>query len=154
MKILVISDSHGNREKIDFLFKNFTFDYFFFLGDGYKDLGCYVNLDNVFAVRGNCDYGVDAKDEIILKLNGKKILLTHGDNYGVKRTKDIYLGYAKDKKVDIACFGHTHQYYYEIHDGIVLLNPGTFKRQLFGGSNGVILEITDDGEIKVVPFSV
>ena len=43
MRAILVSDSHGNKEKIDFIFQNFTFDYFFFLGDGYKDLGGYFN---------------------------------------------------------------------------------------------------------------
>lgn len=56
MKIAIISDSHGERNGMNALFEKDDFDYLFFLGDGLSDLGAYVNLDNVFAVSGNCDF--------------------------------------------------------------------------------------------------
>ena len=56
MKIVIISDSHGNKLAIDTVFKTIEFDYLFFLGDGLNDLGDYIYLDNVIAVSGNCDF--------------------------------------------------------------------------------------------------
>ena len=154
MKIIVVSDSHGAKEKIDFIFNNFKFDYFFHLGDGYNDLCSYLNLGNVLAVRGNCDWGVDAKDEIVIELMGKRIMLTHGDNYGVKYTQTKLLEKAKELNIDIVMFGHTHCYFYEIIDGVTFLNPGALKQKLFEKSTAVIFEITDDNKIRVVPFNV
>lgn len=152
-KIIVVSDSHGNSEKLDFIFKNFKFDYLFHLGDGYKDLGLYLNLPNVYAVRGNCDFFVDAKDEIRLTIEGCDILLTHGDNYGVKYGYEKLANHCKDNGIDIVCFGHTHNYFYEKINGVILINPGALKKQLFDRSTAVILEI-DGKAIKVVPFFV
>lgn len=154
MKIIVVSDSHGAKEKIDFIFNNFEFDCFIHLGDGYKDLSTYINLPNVFAVRGNCDWGVDAKDEIVVTLKNKKIFITHGDNYGVKHTIGKLVDKAKELGVDIVMFGHTHNYFYEIIDGITVLNPGALKQKLFENSTAVIFEITEDNKIKIIPFNV
>lgn len=154
MKIIAVSDSHGASEKIDFIFKNFNFDYFIHLGDGYKDLGVYVNLDNVFAVRGNCDWGVDAKDEIVVNIEDKRIFITHGDNYGVKYTLNKILMKAKEIDANIVFFGHTHNYFYEIIDGITIINPGALKHKLFESSTAVIVDIDENKKISVVPFNV
>ena len=56
MRIMLISDSHGNKLGIDKIFSTQKFDYLFFMGDGLNDLGDYIYLDNVFAVSGNCDF--------------------------------------------------------------------------------------------------
>lgn len=154
MKIIVVSDSHGASEKIDFIFKNFNFDYFIHLGDGYKDLGAYVNLENVFAVRGNCDWGVDVKDEIITNIAGKNFFITHGDNYGVKYTLTKIISKAKEFNAEIVLFGHTHNYFYEIIDGITLINPGALKQKLFDSSTAVIIDVDGNKNIRVVPFNV
>ena len=79
MKIVVISDSHGNSIGIDKIFQNIKFDYLFYLGDGLNDLGNYIFLDNVFAVSGNCDFFSDYPNEREFNLNNIKFLITHGN---------------------------------------------------------------------------
>ena len=54
-KILLISDSHGYETYINTLLQK-DYDYIFFMGDGLRDLGSIINLDNVYYVKGNCDY--------------------------------------------------------------------------------------------------
>ena len=84
MKILVVSDSHGNKKGIEKIFQTLQFDYFLFLGDGLKDLGDYIYLDNVFAVAGNCDYFSSEPIERVFNANGVLIFYTHGHKYSVK----------------------------------------------------------------------
>ena len=140
MKMAIISDSHGNKSGINKLFEIGGFDYFFYLGDGLSDLGSYQYLDNVFVVSGNCDYLSSVENEKIFELDGIKFFITHGNNYGVKYSMSGIRDRAKELNVRVVCFGHTHRQLMEEREGILYLNPGSFKR-VDGVSTGLILDI-------------
>ena len=84
MRLVVISDSHGNSLGIDKIFKTLEFDYLFFLGDGLSDVGDYIYLENVYAVSGNCDFFSNIPNEREFYLNNIKFFITHGNKYFVK----------------------------------------------------------------------
>lgn len=140
MKIAIISDSHGNKAGINRLFEMGGFDYLFYLGDGLGDLGTYQYLDNVFAVSGNCDYLSSVENEKIIELDGIKFFITHGNMYGVKYSMSGIVDRAKEVCARVVCFGHTHRQLMEEKDGVLYLNPGSFKK-LDGVSTGLLLDI-------------
>ena len=39
---------------------------------------------------------------------------------------------AEDRKVDAALFGHTHRVFYDVHNRITYLNPGSIGSPAFG----------------------
>ena len=110
MKILIASDLHGSTrasEKIVQLDQKFNFEKVILLGDinysgarnvpplDYYPIFVCENLlkikDKLILIRGNCDsrvdefvLGVKFKDIDEIKLNGHKIILTHGDLYDEK----------------------------------------------------------------------
>lgn len=143
MKIAIISDSHGNKKGIDKLFEMGGFDYLFYLGDGLSDLGSYIYLDNVFAVSGNCDFLSSVENERVVDLAGTKFFITHGNKYGVKYSMDGITDRAKELSVRVVCFGHTHRQLMEEREGVLYLNPGSFKKS-DGVSIGLVLEIEDN----------
>ncbi len=143
MKIALVSDSHGNKKGIDELFLRGGFDYLFFLGDGLGDLGSYAYLDNVFVVSGNCDFFSSEPNEKVVELGKTKFFVTHGNKYGVKYSLESLVSRAKEVGAKVVCFGHTHKVFMEEIDGILFLNPGSFKR-CDGVSSGTILEIDGD----------
>lgn len=143
MKIALISDSHGNKKGVDELISRGGFDYLFFLGDGLGDLGACLYLDNVIAVSGNCDFFSSEPNEKIFELKDFKFLITHGNKYGVKYSLESLIARAKEVGACIVCFGHTHKVFMEEVDGILFLNPGTFKK-CDGVSSGIMLEIDGD----------
>ena len=144
MRIVVISDSHGNKAGINKIFESVQFDHLFFLGDGLGDLGAYIYLDNVHAVSGNCDFFSSIPNERILDIAGKKILITHGNRYGVKSGLNALVDYAVSENIDIAIYGHTHRQLSEEIRGVLLINPGSFKKNSDGESRGIILNIDKD----------
>ncbi len=81
---------------------------------------------DIIAVRGNCDAEVDqmvlqfpiTADYNILKINGKKVFMTHGHVY----TPDKHLPLCEG---DIFLSGHTHVPTTTRKDGIFYLNPGS-----------------------------
>lgn len=153
MRIVVISDSHGNKLGIDKIFQSMKFDGLLFLGDGLGDIGDYKYLDNVYVVSGNCDFFSDEPNERFIELSGKKIFMTHGNRYGVKLGLGSITRKGVEMGADVVLFGHTHNRFIEKIGDIYLINPGKFGRGVDGKSSGLILNI--DGEkIDIEEFSV
>jgi putative phosphoesterase len=130
MKILVISDSHGRTDNIQTIVNKTYFDKIFFLGDYINDMD-HITIDpstDVIKVRGNLDRHVSGLDDVIVKIEDVKILLTHGHRLGVKF--DLYKLYlkAKQEECDIAFYGHTHQYKELQKNDVLIANPGSIAK--------------------------
>jgi len=150
MKILVISDTHGNLKNLEFALKNFPHDKVFFLGDGYKDLKNFGD-EEIYAVKGNCDFFVCPEEDEVLNIENHKILLTHGHTYGVKYTMSTITEKAEKEKFDLVCFGHTHKFLNLEKNGVIYLNPGSLGAMC--ENSFAILNITKDG-IKVIKVPI
>ena len=147
-KICLISDSHGNKEKIDDLLFNNSFDYIFFMGDGLRDFSNYY-LDNLKMVSGNCDLFSDEPLTTFVTIRDKKIMITHGHSYKAKLTKLFMANYAKEQCCDIVCYGHTHYQKDEIINGVRLINPGSLKNGEYA-----VLEIENNLSLEISIFSI
>lgn len=127
MKILVFSDSHGRLGPMLDAIEQEKPQRVFFLGDNYRDgqalLDAYPDLP-MELIRGNCDWD-KAPDELIVEAGGVKFLLTHGHRYGVKSGTEQLARSAREKGVNVACFGHTHEALNMPDRGVWLFNPGT-----------------------------
>lgn len=127
-KILVMSDTHGNKANISKALEKFgDVDCIIHLGDYVRDAEHIKKLTNikVYSVKGNCDISSSAEKEISIQVEGKKIFAVHGHRQGVKMSL-LRLGlYAQEKGADIALFGHTHIPTEQFHEGIMLYNPGS-----------------------------
>ena len=144
MDIVIVSDSHGNKKAIDYIFNNYKFDHFIYLGDGVEDLGTYQYLPNVHIVRGNCDFFDSHPLELNLEFEGVKILATHGHKYMVKYTKSALAKEAIEQNVQVALFGHTHKFCDEFCDGVRLINPGSLKQNNTNSGSFIMLQIKKD----------
>ena len=127
MKILVFSDSHGAMGKMVEAMEHERPHHVFFLGDHYRDG---IELSQLYPdipmdiVRGNCDWG-KGPDLRGVELEGVRFLLTHGHLQYVKSGLDELLQEAKNRQVQVACFGHTHLAKVVYRDGSYLMNPGS-----------------------------
>ena len=149
MKILVISDTHGDTVKAgEAIRKNRGTDLVIHLGDYFRDA---VKLSGMFPeipfeyICGNCDFmtnGVPA--EKLLEICGKKIFITHGHRYSVKWGYENLFRKAEEQQADILLFGHTHVPEIIRKDGYIVLNPGSTSDPR-GDSDGsfAIVEIHD-----------
>lgn len=149
MKIIIISDSHGNKIGIEKIFNNIEFDYLFYLGDGLNDLGDYIYLDNVFAVSGNCDFFSNIHNEREFYIKDIKFLITHGNRYFVKRSLEFLKERVIDENIDFVCFGHTHNRLVERSGMTTFINPGSFYPNADKKSCGVILEIKNKNDYQL-----
>lgn len=138
MKILIVSDIHGNYLNMKKVLDNErTFDYMFLLGDilygpeieGYDPdrlaelLNEYSN--KIFYVRGNCDVSrmnlLDfymEKDYLLLPIDNIKFFLTHGHMYNEYHLPDI-------DYFDVYMQGHTHIPVMKEEKNKIYLNPGS-----------------------------
>lgn len=159
MKCIIISDSHGSYENIErAVKKNPDADVVFFLGDGIYAVEKYAaefkNMAWLY-VLGNCDKLTAINGEFVKKVDrinlcGRKIVLTHGDLYGVKGGTGGLIDLAAEEGADIVLYGHTHapKEEYISERGIWLFNPGSLERsigserEMFG-----LLVLSDAGDV-------
>ena len=139
--ILIISDSHGHREQIEWLKMNIKYDYLFFLGDGIRDLENYQEDDKICAVSGNCDLFSSEAEQKIVIVENVKFLITHGHQYKVKWGIGALVNEGRRTNSKVVCYGHTHLKYCENVDGVLYLNPGALANGNYG-----IIEV-DNGNI-------
>jgi putative phosphoesterase len=147
MKILIVSDSHGNKEILLGVIEKEKPDKVFFLGDYISDIYEIKDLisSDICAVKGNTDHGANGLEDMILNINNWRILLTHGHKYNVSYNMyKLYLK-AQENSVNYVFFGHTHIYDDFVENGIRFVNPGSISKprdQEFG--TYVIADIQDD----------
>lgn len=130
MKIAVISDTHRVNKYIDIAKKYIKkCNILIHLGDNIEDVERLTEdfRGIVYSVKGNCDFSSKYPSEQVIEIEGKKIFITHGHNYGVKYSLNNIYYRAKELEVDIVLFGHTHKALIVEEDGIILMNPGSIS---------------------------
>lgn len=152
MKVLVISDSHQRLNTLIRIYEKEKPDVVICAGDHSKDgeeLSFIFPDTKFYIVRGNCDIFDRRHDnEIIFELEGFKILLAHGHEYGVKYSYDSILERGKILDCDIVIFGHTHIPYLSKKETPILFNPGAVYENEYG-----ILEL-ENNKIKFYHKSI
>ena len=128
--IVALSDTHGNAQAINDLVGLFSeCDYIVHLGDGARDMkNYYADFGKkIYQVNGNCDVGGYDLKTFILEVEKVKVLLTHGDAFGVKLGFSALVNYAKSKGCTVVLYGHTHQAKIDEIEGVMLINPGSLS---------------------------
>lgn len=150
MKILIVSDSHGNDRCIAMaLDREWPIDAMFHLGDVQEDEDEFALIlageeAPIYMVRGNCDYYSSVAMDRIVELEGHRILMTHGHTHGVSFGTDELAELALQNDCEIVVYGHTHRP--EIDDstqGLLILNPGSiaYPRQRGRKKSYMVLEL-------------
>ena len=148
MRILVISDSHGDpyavKQAVD---EQPTAKILFYLGDGEHDLSLIEGRQNIYIhkVKGNCDYGSTLPSYVVDEVDGVRIYATHGYVERVKYGKTLLRQYAADNKATIALYGHTHVADTTYDDGIWFVNPGSIRMGEYA-----VIDITPKGIMPIL----
>ncbi len=137
MRIVVTSDTHrASRDFFNILDRHRNnADLWINLGDSEKEIELLEMSDpklNIKCVCGNCDWSSTAPMEQIITFNGKRVFFTHGHRYHVKYGYRELQQKAEAVGADICLFGHTHEPYVEIVNGIYYLNPGAVCQGSYG----------------------
>lgn len=138
MKVLIVSDLHGNVSSMKKILENHpTFDYFFLLGDVFYGPSYMEGYDpdaleellnrytrKIFYVQGNCDrYSMEGlhcfqeREFITVPVDKKYFFLTHGHHYSRYQLPEL--------PFDVFLQGHTHIPMMEWSGDQLFLNPGS-----------------------------
>lgn len=154
MKILVASDSHGNKQALLDAVDREAPHLILHLGDHDRDCdivrSTYARIP-LRAVRGNGDLRSmePINDEFVLE--GKRFFMTHGHQYGVKGSLDAVLNAAHLRRAHVLLFGHTHRPGVHMHEGLLVINPGSIG---LGAKTYAVLDIQHGAiQSKIVNFS-
>jgi uncharacterized protein len=151
MKILVMSDTHGHKANIEKAVKKYSdVDCIIHLGDYVRDAEYVKKLTDkkVYLLKGNCDISDIAEQELILTVDGLKVLALHGHQQSVKASL-LPLGlYAMQREADLVLFGHTHIPVEELYGNMILYNPGSLGEPR-GRKPSVGVVAIENGEISI-----
>lgn len=138
MKILVLSDSHGNIGNMERAVALVRPRSIIHLGDCWRDAEELHDLYPAIPleqVPGNCDYARFEAAERLLLLEDKRVLIAHGHTMHVKYGLLPAQYRAQEMNADILLFGHTHVPLVENGGKLIMLNPGTigsYTRPTYG----------------------
>ncbi len=124
MRIVVASDSHGNNQVLDQLYKHYDADLYLHCGDLEDDP---IHYPNWIFVQGNNDWwGTFAKQRSI-PVRGHKVYMTHSDRCSYFHREDHLVRLAQMHDCDVAVYGHTHASKILVRDQVLLVNPGSIS---------------------------
>lgn len=154
MRIIVLSDSHGNVSRLDAaVMAQKQARHVFFLGDCVSDIErvAAFRSDRIFhIVKGNCDFLSDMPELSFITLENTKIMFAHGHTLSVKYSTDRLFCRAKTAGAQIALYGHTHIAGSEYRDGIYAVNPGSVAESRSGPDSYAVIDITPNGIMPVI----
>lgn len=145
-KILVLSDSHGNFNKLLSIYELEKPDEVIYVGDGINDIEelSYIYKNKFYIVRGNCDFFERKYDySKNFEIDGVKFFITHGHIQYVKQDKSLLKEIVDNLKVDIIIFGHTHKEHLEKYKNSYLFNAGAAEDGKYG-----IITISENKKIE------
>lgn len=126
MKLLIISDTHGNITTLKNILNKKKYDYVIHAGDyciDYLEIKKYTN----YVVAGNND--IEGEREIFFEIDGIKFVLLHGEQFdslfSPERRYIKMVEFYKNKDIDVIVSGHTHIECIELIQGILCVNPGS-----------------------------
>ena len=128
MKIIVVSDTHGNSSSLERVMKlNRDADVVVHCGDSrgeMADIKMKYPDKMYYEVKGNCDLGSTLPLTLTFSLDGFTFMVTHGHAYNVKFGTEGLAHAAKEAGADVAFYGHTHIADDSVIDGVRVFNPG------------------------------
>ena len=134
MKILVVSDSHGDNQILkDIAKKHPDMDYYIHLGDSESDE---YTIFPFVSVRGNCDY-YPFEEQMLINTPYGKLYAIHKP-YGKEK-------FIHENNIKIFLHGHTHIRRKQKEDGVYYLNPGAISFPRDGEELGQTHEIKFEG---------
>ena len=128
MKILVLSDSHGNIANMLRAVEKTAPGLIIHLGDCVRDADkLEQECPNIplYKVRGNCDLAPHMPESGLEEIDGVRIFFAHGHRHGVKINMDSFCNSAYFSGARLGLYGHTHIARWKQFGSMEILNPGS-----------------------------
>jgi putative phosphoesterase len=154
MRLLIISDSHGNYPhalKAHELAG--PVDHIIHLGDGADDARLMEQVLEVPVLRvaGNCDADPRLPLELTLDFGQCRVYLTHGNRQMVKSGLRQLVGKGSEVGATVILYGHTHRSAVQTEAGMLFVNPGALK-QGFPGSYAILTLNDTEARAEIFPI--
>ena len=129
VKILAVSDSHGEKDILNDLALRYTnqVDHFVHCGDSELS-SSHLIWGIMSTVMGNCDYDYQMNDEYRFQADNRTVLVVHGHRHAVRNSVAELKREAKLAAASLVFYGHTHIAKAEQEDGILFINPGSISQ--------------------------
>ena len=128
MKILVMSDSHGNSANMLRAVEKTSPGLIIHLGDCVQDTAVlrrnYPHIP-LYIIRGNCDIAPNEEEYRIEEVDGVRIFFAHGHRHNVKINMDAFCNSVYFSGSRLGLYGHTHRARWQRLGEMELLNPGS-----------------------------
>lgn len=151
MKILVVSDNHGNREVLEKVLSNEVYDISIHLGDSEMSED-WISKNFTHYVGGNHDfYSIYEKTIDIGKLT---FAFCHGHTIGVNvfNIDKPVVKFGQRKDADVVLYGHTHIFNNQHIDDVQIICPGSLTLSRGPEGNGYCVITIEDDQVKQVEF--
>ncbi len=151
-RIGILSDTHGNWDAMKACIAAAgAIDAWFHLGDFSIDAEQLIKLTGkpVHAIAGNCDNFTKFPTELIIELEGMKLLLMHGHKYGVY-AGDTYRACLRAEELgcNALFYGHTHISEITNNGGLIIINPGSPSEPRCGKKPSFAIAELNDGILR------
>lgn len=128
MRLLVVSDSHGNRKILDELASKYVGQVDAFVHCGDSELPANDLIWEVMdTVAGNCDYDSGYPDTVVKRDLDYHYAIVHGHRHDVKWSLAPLKALAMEARVPIVFYGHSHVLKFDFEDGVFFINPGSIQ---------------------------
>ena len=146
-QILVVSDTHGRNsvhQELRTLYPNV--EAYLHCGDSESPSD---QLDGFVSVKGNNDIYFDYPMQVILDIEGVRVLLIHGHQYPAYHMTERLIQKAKEENCQLVLHGHSHIFKVEREEGITLVCPGSIHHNRDASLPTYAVVGIDKGEITV-----
>ena len=152
MKILILSDNHGDMDIVDKILKNEKHDLSIHLGDSQSSESTIRNKFNYY-VEGNNDFWYSQTEESF-EIEGLRFFILHGHTRGISNfsiTKPLEKIF-NETNADVILYGHTHEYkVVELQDKIAMC-PGSLRYSRGPEGIGYCIMDIEQGNVKNITF--
>lgn len=155
MRLIVVSDSHGNSHILHELVSRYTGKVDGFVHCGDSELNSSHTIWNIMdTVSGNCDFDWNLPDYYVNKKSEFPYLIVHGHQHGVRYSLEQLKTEAKQQGVNFVFYGHTHLLRFDKENDLFIINPGSIQqpRGELREKTYCLLEATED-EVSIRVFN-
>jgi len=147
MYCVIVSDSHGRNEVFKQLREMYpTASAYLHCGDSECPS---TELDGFVSIQGNNDLYYDYPKQIILDLDGVRVLLIHGHQYPMYSVVEKLIVKAREEDCKLVLYGHTHIYKVTRFEDLVLVNPGSIHYNRDASEPSYAIVTIENGKIEV-----
>ena len=148
-KIVIMSDNHGEDAML-LKVKRLEQDADYYIHCGDSETFDFQLLNDYYSVKGNNDWHLNLPSQIIMEVEGHKIIVTHGHHFGYFNREYAMNDFLTQNNADILICGHTHMPMYTKDGDFYYINPGSTSFPRGGSERSYGVLFLDKDNLKFI----